>query len=117
MENFTQQPTNNVDEQFLSKWSWGGFLMAPIWAIASRQVALGLAIFVLSFIPFVGFAAMIYFGVKGRNFAWEKSEWESFEVFKQRQKLLDKVGIISTIVIVVLTLIFIAMGMVLLSGF
>ena len=104
MENQTLPTTNNVDETFLSKWSWGGFFLVPFWAMASKQVGLGIAIFVLGFIPFIPIAAGIYLGVKGRNFAWTKGEWTSFEAFKQRQKLLDKVGISLFVILTALTI-------------
>ena len=51
-------------------------------------------IFLALFIPVVNLAVIVYFGVKGRQIAWNSGKWESIEIFEKRQKLLDALGII-----------------------
>lgn len=62
-------------------WSWGAFLLNWIWAISNR-VWWGL----LAIIPYVGFIAAIWLGIKGRELAWKSREWESVEHFQRVQK-------------------------------
>jgi len=81
-----------MDEKFVRSWSWGAFFMSFIWALASRLYGWGVALFFLAFVPGVNLVFWIYFSVVGRKKSWEKGKWESFDAFKGRQKLLDKIG-------------------------
>lgn len=78
-------------ENYLKKWSWGGFGVSFIWGLASH---LGWR----SFIGIIPIFGRFYFALKGRKMAWEKSRWSSFEQFQSRQKKLDVVGIIVFII-------------------
>ncbi len=79
-----EQPVQNgqyPQDVFLKKWSWGGFLITPIWALGSRLYVTGALLIVFGFAPqmfailplilqpislavLLGFG--IYFGLKGR---------------------------------------------------
>lgn len=83
-----------MDEKFVRSWSWGAFFLGFIWALSSRLYGWGIALFFLSFVPIANLIFWIYFSVVGRKKSWEKGKWESFDAFKNRQKLLDKIGFI-----------------------
>jgi Tfp pilus assembly major pilin PilA len=65
----------------VSGWSWGAFLLNWIWAIGNR-VWIGLIVL----IPFIGFFAAIWLGIKGRELAWKSRQWESVEHFQRVQR-------------------------------
>lgn len=119
-------------EVFLKKWSWGGFLIAPFWALGSRLVIPGVLLLIVSYFPeillfvpglplgkgifvlvavqgitrliLIGFG--IYFGLKGRQKSWAAGKWESFDVFRKRQKFLDNLGFILFLIIVIAAVVF-----------
>lgn len=62
-------------------WSWGAFLLSWIWAIGNRTW-IGL----LALIPYIGFVMAIILGIKGREWAWKNTQWESVEHFNRVQK-------------------------------
>ena len=62
-------------------WSWGAFLLNWIWAIFN-QTWIGL----LALVPYVGFIASIYLGIKGRELAWRNKRWNSLEHFNEVQR-------------------------------
>ncbi|GAB2840721.1 hypothetical protein GCM10027277_04610 [Pseudoduganella ginsengisoli] len=62
-------------------WSWGAFLLNWIWAIGNRTWV-GL----LALVPYIGFIAAIYLGVKGRELAWRNKQWDSVEHFNRVQR-------------------------------
>lgn len=76
---------------FLKRWSWGGFLVSPIWALGSRKYVAGILLLLACIIPIIPFGFGIYYGIKGRQLSWEKGGWSSFEEFAKRQRLLDNV--------------------------
>jgi len=62
-------------------WSWAGFLMSWIWAIA-HSAWLGLVLCLV-----VGIIGNIVQGVKGNEWAWQNRRWESIQQFKDTQRV------------------------------
>lgn len=62
-------------------WSWGAFLLGPIWAIGNKTW-IGL----LALVPYAGFIMSIVLGFKGREWAWKNKQWDSVEHFNRVQK-------------------------------
>lgn len=62
-------------------WSWGAFLLGPIWAIGNKTW-IGL----LALVPYVGFIMSIVLGLKGREWAWKNKQWDSVDHFNKVQK-------------------------------
>ena len=76
-------------EKFVRRWSFGA-LLQPVYFFGSRMTREGF----LSFVPFYN----IYQGIKGifrgRTMVWESGKWKDFELYKKRQKLLDRLAIV-----------------------
>ncbi|MNS61072.1 hypothetical protein D3C72_940880 [compost metagenome] len=72
----------------ITGWSWGGFLLAPIWAIGNKTW-LGL----LACIPLLNLVIPIVLGLNGKKWAWQNKRWESIEEFNRVQKLWTKWGV------------------------
>ena len=62
-------------------WSWGGFLLTPIWSVFNNTY-IGL----LSLLPGIGLFLSIYLGATGRELAWQNKRWESVEHFNHVQR-------------------------------
>lgn len=62
-------------------WSWGGFFIAPIWAIPNKTW-IGL----LALVPIIGLPIPFILGFKGREWAWRNREWENVAHFQRVQK-------------------------------
>jgi len=92
----------NPQEKFIGGWSWGAFFLGFIWALASRLYLYGVLMLVASFIPVVNLAVWIYFAIAGKKVSWAKGQWESFEVFEKRQRLLNKIGLVVFLVMILL---------------
>ncbi len=70
--------------KFIRSASLGAFFGTPIWAFGNRLYLYGL----LSLLPIVNIFFWIYLSAKGRQLAWEKGGWTSFDQFKHRQKVV-----------------------------
>ena len=59
--------------QYIRQWNWGAALLAPYWLMAHRKVTLGIALFILQFVPVVdggvSLIAFFYFGANGNRMA------------------------------------------------
>jgi hypothetical protein len=80
----------------LRGWNWGGFLLAPFWAIAHGQF-----IGVLAFLPLFNIIFAFYFGAKGNELAWAQHPSDP-ESFVKKQKQWASIGWITTILVTVL---------------
>lgn len=69
-------------------WSWGAFLLNWIWAIGNRTWW-GL----LALIPYVGFIAAIWLGIKGREMAWKNGNWDNLDHFNRVQRRWSQWGV------------------------
>ena len=65
----------------LSGWSWGGFLLGPIWGPCN-----GTYFALFMFVPVFGFIVQFMLGLKGREYAWRNKRWESEEDFLDTQR-------------------------------
>jgi hypothetical protein len=65
------------DRNKLEKWNWGAFLLAPFWTLSNRLEKWT----ILTFIPGVNVAAVIYLGVYGNRLAYDKSDIRNIEHF------------------------------------
>lgn len=73
-------------------WSWGAFLLSLFWAIRFR-VWWGL----LSLVPVLGLGVLIWLGIKGRELAWQRGQWESVEAFARVQRRWSIAGTLFTV--------------------
>lgn len=76
-------------ERFVKRLSPGGLLWTQAYALGTRQYLW----FVLSILPITGFLALPAMFIFGRRWSWRVGDWNSFDEFKQRQKLMDRIGI------------------------
>ncbi len=83
----------------ISGWNWGAAGLSWIWGIYHR-----VWISLLAFIPFVNLVFWIVMGIKGNEWAWRKTRWESVEAFKRSQKKWGAWGLGLFILNVLLTL-------------
>jgi hypothetical protein len=107
-ETITIPPAISTDQEletFLQGWSWGGFFLNWIYFFASRAYVMGVLYFVGSLIPIVDIVIALVAGMKGRKISFERGKWNDAQAFIKRQKLLDRIGIIVTIVTVVAILV------------
>lgn len=75
-------------------WSWGAFLIAPIWAIGNKTW-IGL----LAVIPYLGFVVAIVLGFKGREWAWKNNDWDSLEHFNRVQRRWSLWGMVPYLIL------------------
>lgn len=87
-------------ERFIRRPSPGGLLWTQAYAFGSRQYLW----FVLSILPITGIAALPAMFLFGRRWSWHVGGWESFDEFKRRQVLLDRIGIAWVLVLVAVVL-------------
>lgn len=74
------------DRKKLEKWNWGAFLLAPFWTLSNRLEKWT----ILTFIPGVNLAAVIYLGVYGNRLAYDKSDIRNIEHFMVLQRQWNK---------------------------
>lgn len=80
--NFSQKQTNKKNDELpegIKGWSWGMFLLAPIWLVVNGW---WLKFLIWLFVPFSSFIM----GFKGREWAWRNKKWKSVEYFNHIQK-------------------------------
>lgn len=82
-------------------WSWGAFLLNVIWAVFNKTW-IGL----LCFVPFVGIFMPFVLGFKGREWAWKNDTWDSVEHFNRVQRNWSKWGIIITLSLIPIGILF-----------
>ena len=89
-------------------WNLGAFWFGWLWAVAHRLTGLGIAMLVISIIPYVGIISLglaIYLGVKGNELAWERRPFRDVEDFRACQRVWRSwaIGfIIATVALVVI---------------
>jgi hypothetical protein len=95
----------------LKGFSWAAALMTWIWAIG-HQFWMGLIVIpvsvVLGLIPIIGFllniGLMVFFGVKGNEWAWQHRRWESIEQFRSTQRVWTIWGVVLMVLFILLGL-------------
>lgn len=81
-------------QAFLGKWSWGGFWLHWVWAIASRMGGWAILYLFLICIPIINIVIIFVLGISGRKTAWDDGKnWKSFAEFQERQRTLDTVAL------------------------
>jgi hypothetical protein len=70
---------------YSKSWNWGAFWLNAIWLMNHGKLVLGLAIFVLSFVPLLGPCILLgsacYVGVKGNDIAYNNRKFVSIEQY------------------------------------
>jgi hypothetical protein len=108
----------------LQGFNWGACLLTWIWSIGMQfwlgliSLPVGLAV---GSIPFIGFflniGIMVFFGMKGNEWAWQNRKWDSAEQFRATQRVWAIWGVCLFVVIVLLTVIaFALLGAAILQG-
>ena len=94
-DNTSGQGTYSTIPHAVKKWSWGAFVLGPIWSIANN-VKFGCLLYILFFVPYVNFIAIpfisILAGIKGREWAWRDKRWEDLDQFNRIQIKWDNWG-------------------------
>ncbi len=136
-------PLTNMEnpDEFINEWSWGGFGLSWIFLFASKAIKRGFLFLILILIlsPILGFVfssflpasispnatnilsasisilISVYLGIKGRKISWGTGKWQSFDSFKHRQKILDKIGIIFFVIWGLIVIGFLVFGIILAS--
>lgn len=78
------EKANSIIPLELNKWSWGAFVFTWIWGVGNSVWTSFLV-----FIPIFGIFYRFYLGFKGREMAWEKSQWRNADEFKRMQDKWD----------------------------
>ncbi len=76
-------------ERYLKRPSLGGLFWTQAYAFGTRQYMW----FILSILPITGFVALPAMFVFGRRWSWKVGGWASFNEFKSRQTLMDRIGV------------------------
>lgn len=109
-----QTSTKSELPEAYKRFNWGACLLGWIWGIGNKTyIALvGLALYILGFIPIVGFifsliglGFYIWIGVKGNEFAWKNNHWDSLEQFNHIQRKWAMWGCILTCIFIGLIII------------
>lgn len=89
VNNSGQGPQSVVPAEVLTGFNWGAFFLNWIWGLGNKTY-IALLTLVAGFIPLVGgiaaLALVIWFGIKGNEWAWQNKKWESLEHFHSVQK-------------------------------
>ena len=93
------EPVNRQDRlpKEYKKFNWGAFFLNWIWGIGNKTYITFLYIpaSILSFfIPFLGLAISIWFGIQGNEWAWKNNNWKSLEDFNNTQRNWAIAGVI-----------------------
>lgn len=123
VNNSGQGPQSAAPAEVLIGFNWGACFLNWIWGLGNKSY-ITLLIFVSGFagiIPFVGmlvpFAMMIWFGIKGNEWAWQNKQWDSLEHFHSVQKTWAIWGIVLFILGIILSVtLFAIIGAVALSS-
>ena len=75
-------------ERFIKRASLGGLLWTQAYAFGTRQYMW----FILSILPIMGFIALPAMFIFGRRWSWKVGGWKSFDEYKRRQVLMDRIG-------------------------
>jgi len=78
-----------VPEQ-IKKWNWGAAGNAIVWGL-SYNIWWAL----LAFIPYVNILVIIFMGLKGNEWAWQRVKWQSVDEFEAVQSEFDLIGKVS----------------------
>lgn len=92
--NTSGQGDKAVIPEEIKKWNWGAALMWSLWGFFQGKIILTIvAIITAIAIPFIGMIWVIVFGVKGNEWAWKNSRYESIDQFLRKQIIWRNWGI------------------------
>lgn len=100
-----------VPESVANKFNWGAFLFNWIWGLGNKCyiTLIIFAVALFSFIPFIGWIALIgcqvWFGMKGNEWAWRNKKWINEEHFHQVQKTWAIAGAIFSVISILITIV------------
>lgn len=89
---------DSIIKREVRKWNWGAFLLTFIWGVGN-----GVYISLLAIIPGVNIIMAVILGIKGNEWAWCKNKCLTITEFQKQQKLWAKWGIISIIIITIVS--------------
>lgn len=83
------EPKEEARKRYLRGPSLGALFFTQGWAFGARLYLL----FVLSFIPIIGFLVLFAGFFFGRRLSWTQGGWGSWQEFQARMKILDLIGV------------------------
>lgn len=105
VNNSGQGPQAVAPAEVLTGFNWGAFFLNWIWGLGNKTY-IALLSLVAGFVPFIGgliaLGLIIWFGIKGNEWAWQNKKWESVEHFHSVQKTWATWGIVLFVLGIVL---------------
>ncbi len=106
----------NVPAVVKNHFNWGAFLLSWIWGIGNKSY-ITLLYLLLCWIPLVNLGVLIWFGIKGNEWAWQNKYFEGVRQFHEYQKKWAIAGLILLIIGLIFSVFyFIAIFGLLMSG-
>ena len=105
VNNSGQGPQAAAPAEVLTGFNWGACFLNWIWGLGNKTYITLLAL-VACFVPFIGgliaLGLIIWFGIKGNEWAWQNKKWDSVEHFHSVQKTWATWGIVLFVLGIVL---------------
>ncbi len=105
VNNSGQGPQAAAPAEVLTGFNWGACFLNWIWGLGNKTYITLLAL-VAGFVPFIGgliaLGLIIWFGIKGNEWAWQNKKWDSVEHFHSVQKTWATWGIVLFVLGIVL---------------
>lgn len=105
VNNSGQGPQAVAPAEVLTGFNWGAFFLNWIWGLGNKTY-IALLSLLAGFVPFIGgliaLGLIIWFGIKGNEWAWQNKKWESVEHFHSVQKTWATWGIVLFVLGIVL---------------
>ncbi|HTY39869.1 MAG TPA: hypothetical protein VMC43_02160 [Candidatus Paceibacterota bacterium] len=89
---------------FITRWSWGGFLLYCFYFLGNGLYGAALLYFLGQAVPLLDLYLWFRAGSRGRKIAWEKKIWKDFASYERRQRLLDKIGFVFATLVLILVI-------------
>ena len=100
---------SNVPSEVKNKFNWGAFLLSWIWGIGNKTY-ITLIYLILGLIPIVNLGILIWFGIKGNEWAWRNKQFKSIPEFHENQKKWVVWSIICWVVFIILVQFLLVIG-------
>lgn len=105
VNNSGQGPQAVAPAEVLTGFNWGAFFLNWIWGLGNKTY-IALLSLLAGFVPFIGgliaLGLIIWFGIKGNEWAWQNKKWESVDHFHSVQKTWATWGIVLFVLGIVL---------------
>ena len=109
--NFGNQPRNKQTNNSLNQFNWGAFFFIWIWGIFNRVYITLIFIPIVVILSLIGvpdiinslvsLGLMIWFGIRGNEWAYENKDWSSLEDFHRVQRIWVKAWFIFIILFII----------------